>query len=93
MPNTPTLNEGGASGFGQRTWLAFFAPAGTPSAITNKLSEAIGTFVPTPDFRRELGSLAHEPMPMTGEALTTMIKEEAVQWGKTLKSLKLQPSK
>ena len=93
MPNTPTLNEAGATGFGQRTWLAFFAPAGTPSAITKKLSDSIGAFVPTPAFRKELGGLAHEPMPMTGEALTSMIKEEAVQWGVTLKSLKLQPSK
>jgi tripartite-type tricarboxylate transporter receptor subunit TctC len=93
MPNTPTLNEAGATGFGQRTWLAFFAPAGTPSAITKKLSDSIGAFVPTPAFRKELGGLAHEPMPMTGEALTSMIKEEAVQWGATLKSLKLQPSK
>jgi tripartite-type tricarboxylate transporter receptor subunit TctC len=93
MPNTPTLNEAGAKGFGQRTWLAFFAPAGTPSAITKKLSDSIGAFVPTPAFRKELGGLAHEPMPMTGEALTSMIKEEAVQWGATLKALKLQPSK
>lgn len=93
MPNTPTLNEAGATGFGQRTWLAFFTPAGTASAITKKLSDSIGAFVPTPAFRKELGGLAHEPMPMTGEAVTNMIKEEAAQWGVTLKSLKLQPSK
>jgi tripartite-type tricarboxylate transporter receptor subunit TctC len=73
--------------------VSIFAPAGTSSAVTNKLSDAISTFVPTPAFIKELGGLAHEPMPMTGDALTSMIKEETVQLGVTLKALKLQPSK
>lgn len=93
MPKVPSMREAGATGFAQRTWLAFFAPAGTPLAIIEKLSAETMEFVRDPAFRRELAGLGHEPWPLSGPELTALVREETDQWGVTLGKLNLQPAK
>src|SRR6185503_12860775 len=48
MPDLPTLQEQGLKGFECYTWNAILAPAGTPAAIVERLSESISTALADP---------------------------------------------
>lgn len=90
MPNVPTMDEAGVKGYGERTWLGFFAPAGTPRPILDRLSAEIQAFVTQPAFRQELAGVAHEPWNVTGPELTELVRKEADEWAVKVKTLKLK---
>ena len=90
MPNVPSMEEAGAKGFAQRTWLGFFAPASTPKAVVERLSEEIAAFVAQPSFRQELTGASHEPMKMTSADFTSMVRRETDEWGQRIKNIKLK---
>ena len=41
MPDVPTLNEAGLSGFSYDSWFGLMAPAGTPAAIIEKINKDV----------------------------------------------------
>lgn len=90
MPDIPTMNEAGAKGFAQRTWLGFFAPVGTPKAVVQRLSDDIQGFVVEPSFRNELAAAAHEPMKMSSTDFSAMVSRESEEWALRLKTIKLE---
>ena len=49
LPDVPTMNESGFSDFDDLTWFAFFAPAGTPPAIVERLNMEINKAMEMPD--------------------------------------------
>lgn len=53
LPGLPTVSEY-VPGFNYRAWLGFVAPAATPPAIINKLSEAFAKAAREPDVAAEL---------------------------------------
>jgi tripartite-type tricarboxylate transporter receptor subunit TctC len=52
-PELPLVRDV-VSGFDVKPWHGLMAPAGTPSAIVNKLSEAVQAFLRTPDAQGKL---------------------------------------
>lgn len=65
LPDTPTIAESGFPGFDDHTWFSFFAPAGTPPAIVNKLNAEIGRILQSPDIKARLDVLSLEFAPNT----------------------------
>ena len=59
-PEVPTLIEGGLTDFVALTFTGVVAPAGTPTAIVNRLNAAINTAVAEPDIIAALGKLGAE---------------------------------
>src|SRR4029077_13106964 len=57
LPNVPTLDEAGVSGFDYQPWYGVFAPAGAPSAILDALHDAINKVLADPEVA---GKLARE---------------------------------
>ena len=49
LPDVPTLVESGFSGFVTDTFVGFFAPAGTPPAVIDRLATATRTVLNNPD--------------------------------------------
>jgi tripartite-type tricarboxylate transporter receptor subunit TctC len=90
MPDIPTMNEAGAKGFAQRTWLGFFAPVGIPKAVVQRLSDEIQGFVVEPSFRNELAAASHEPMKMSSTDFSSMVSKESDEWAVRLKTIKLE---
>ena len=56
LPDTPSLSES-LKGFEFTNWFAFFAPAGTPPAIVEKLNQEFKAISEMPDIRAKLESL------------------------------------
>jgi tripartite-type tricarboxylate transporter receptor subunit TctC len=57
LPAVPTFKEAGAPKFIQRSWAGFFAPAGTPKTIVDKLSESIRTALSSPQIVERFGAM------------------------------------
>jgi tripartite-type tricarboxylate transporter receptor subunit TctC len=51
LPDVPTFRESGLPRFVARTWLALFAPAGTPKDSIKKLSEQFAEVVKSKEFQ------------------------------------------
>jgi tripartite-type tricarboxylate transporter receptor subunit TctC len=90
MPNVQSMEEAGVKGFAQRTWVGFFAPAGTPKEIVGYLSREIGAFVVQPSFRQDLASAYYEPWKVSGPELTSLVRTESEVWAVKAKSIKLK---
>jgi len=51
LPNVPTTAEAGLKGFELESWVAIFAPAGTPPEVVQKLTTGIQQALATPEAK------------------------------------------
>jgi len=54
LPDVPTMAEAGLPGFSVESWQGYFAPAGTPPAIVEKINRDIQTVLKAPDVHAKL---------------------------------------
>jgi tripartite-type tricarboxylate transporter receptor subunit TctC len=54
LPDVPTMAEAGLPGFAVESWQGYFAPAGTPQSIVEKINRDIQTVLKSPDVRAKL---------------------------------------
>jgi tripartite-type tricarboxylate transporter receptor subunit TctC len=85
LPDVPTVAET-VPGFSAVSWLAFVAPAKTPTPILNKLSEAVLSVSNTPEMHKYFAAQGVEPMPMKSAELGHFIKAEVDKWAKAAKA-------
>lgn len=53
LPNVPTLDESGLTGFEDTTFNGLFAPAGTPAPIINRLHSELAKILQSPDLVKQ----------------------------------------
>jgi tripartite-type tricarboxylate transporter receptor subunit TctC len=85
LPDVPTLQEAGVSGYDASVWLALLAPAGTPKEIVHKLNAEIARLLAAPDTKKALFDAGVEPTPSTPEEMTEFLQQELTRWGKVVK--------
>jgi tripartite-type tricarboxylate transporter receptor subunit TctC len=85
LPDVPTVNEQGLSGFDDLTWIAFFAPAGTPQDLVNRINSEINRALSAPDVRERLAQLGLEWRSNTSGEFATFLREEVNKWAKAVK--------
>jgi len=51
MPNVPTTAEAGLPSFQLESWVALYAPAGTPAPVINKLSDSVKQSLALPEVK------------------------------------------
>lgn len=72
LPDVPTFAEGGVAGFNFATWVAMYAPKGTPAPIVNRLNAEVRKALEDSAVREKLLSLGLEPAPNTPAQLAKM---------------------
>jgi len=82
LPDVPTIAESGYPGFEAADGYAYFAPAGTPREIVERLNRELVDILDSGDAREQLGGLGLEPMPGTSEELAKYMQREAETWGR-----------
>jgi tripartite-type tricarboxylate transporter receptor subunit TctC len=82
LPEIPTLIEAGVPGFDVSTWHGWFAPAGTPAAITSRLSAELAKAVQSPDLKRILAEDGGNPIGSNSEELRKLVAAEVPRWRK-----------
>jgi tripartite-type tricarboxylate transporter receptor subunit TctC len=85
LPDVPTVNEQGLSGFDDLTWTAFFAPAGMPQDLVNRLNSEINRALSAPEVRERLAQLGLEWKPNTSAEFAAFLRSEVEKWAKAVK--------
>ncbi len=82
LPGVKTIAEQGVPGYTYLAWQGFSAPAGTPVAIINKLSEAFAKVVRAPDVAAMLEAEGGAPVGSTPAQFRQLIVTETERWKK-----------
>jgi tripartite-type tricarboxylate transporter receptor subunit TctC len=85
LPDVPTVSEAGLGGYDSTGWFGVVAPAGTPTAIINRLNMEITGALNDPEIKTSLRKLGVEPTPSTVAEFDAYIKSETVKWAKVIK--------
>ena len=91
LPDLPTMNESGLSGFVTETWYGILVPAGTPAEVINTLNGVIVKAVQKPDFKARLAQLGADPIAETPEYFRKMLAQEIERWAKVVRISKAKP--
>ena len=85
LPDVATVAESGFPGYEDYTWIAFFAPTGTPEAYVTKLNHSIAAVLAIPETKERLAVLGFDPVSNTPEQFTEYIKVEVTKWARVIK--------
>ena len=90
MPKTPTLRETEID-LDATGWFGFYAPAGTPHDIVERLEKAIIEATQTPPARPKILAMGYEPTCTTADALRITQRAEFKQWGAIVRASGFKP--
>ena len=85
LPNVPTIAEAGVPGYDASTWYPLLAPAGTPTAIVDKMNAQLVAILASADVREKLQAQGIEPVGSTPAQLGAHLKSEMVKWEKVVR--------
>jgi len=87
MPDVPTLEEQGLSGFSAYAWWAILAPAATPKPIIDKFNAELTKALAQPELRKQLTeTLGMDLAVSSPDALQKFVAGEVERWGKVVKA-------
>jgi len=94
VPDVPTAEESGISGFAFANWVGIFAPKGTPKDIVGKLNGAVMSTLAEPSIRARLIDLGVE-IPsreqQTPDGFAAIQKTDIEQWWPIIKAAGIKP--
>ena len=85
LPDVPTFIESGVPGFTAESWIALFAPAGTPRPIIDRLQRDVAAVLALPEVRERYSALGLLPGGGTPEQLAAHLKEDYTRWEKVIR--------
>jgi tripartite-type tricarboxylate transporter receptor subunit TctC len=85
MPELPTVSEAGLPGYESAIWWGFFAPAGTPKEIADRLYKEIAAIMNSDEMKQTFDKQGSEIDLMDSAGFTKFIEAEMVKWGKVVK--------
>ncbi|MGQ0751900.1 MAG: Bug family tripartite tricarboxylate transporter substrate binding protein [Betaproteobacteria bacterium] len=91
LPDIPTMQEAGVSGYLYEQWLGLFAPAGTPPEIINRLNTEAVKILTSTDVRERLTKQALEAQSSTPEQLGKILRGDFPRMAKVVKQVGLKP--
>jgi tripartite-type tricarboxylate transporter receptor subunit TctC len=80
LPETPTMQEVGVSGFPPEVLFGLLAPAGTPATIIRQLNSAINDGLRSAEVRASLDAIGVEARIGTPQEFSGALDEQARQW-------------
>jgi len=85
LPDVPTVAESGFPGFDAQGWFGFFARAGTPADIINRLNAEARTVLAMPDVRERILAAGNESWWSTPEDFRAFVRTEIIKWAAAVK--------
>ena len=90
MPNVPTVAEAGLPGFELESWVALYAPAGTPAAIVNKLTQDVKKALELPEAKQRGDAAGIEVRYLNPQGTDALLKKEIALMQKAIKSANIK---
>lgn len=84
LPDVPTVAET-VPGYELSGWQGFWAPAGTPPAIVNRLNAAIVKVIHAPEMQKKIQELGYEPLGSSPKEMADRIHTELASWTTLIK--------
>jgi tripartite-type tricarboxylate transporter receptor subunit TctC len=86
LPDVPTLEESGFSGFDGVQWYGIVGPANLPAPVVERLNGEINKALATPELRARLAGEALDPMPMSPAEFGRYMQNDIAKWAKLAKA-------
>jgi tripartite-type tricarboxylate transporter receptor subunit TctC len=86
LPNVPTTAEAGLPGFELEAWVGLFAPAGTPPAVVQQLTDKVKAALATPEAKAVADRTGIEIRYLGPEALGALVQRETTYWSDVIKA-------
>lgn len=92
FPDVPTMGEAGFPGFEETApWVGLLAPAGTPAAIVNRLSEEMRKSLARPETIMRLKALGANTVGDTPADYLKFLKKDYERWARVIKASGVKP--
>jgi len=93
LPDVPTMTESGLPqvGFNPDVWMGIFAPAGTPSAVVDKLNREINAVLKSDEMAPTLKRFGYEAKITTPAEFEVFFAAELLKWPPVLRAAGLKP--
>lgn len=88
LPDVPTLNEAGLTGYEAVTFAGISVPKGTPKEIIDKVNRDIQAVIDGPDFRAKMAG--GEVVTSSPESYRQFLMAEQAKWGAVVKQVGLR---
>lgn len=86
LPDVPTVAQAAdLPDYESGSWIALFAPAGTPEPIVEKLNKEVIKIMETPEIKKKLLELGIEAEGSTPQELSGLIQSQTDKWQKFIK--------
>jgi tripartite-type tricarboxylate transporter receptor subunit TctC len=89
FPDTPTVDEMGLKGFDADTVFGFYAPAGTPTAVINRLNSEINRVLGQAPVRERIAALGGVPTPMSPAEFRAKAADDSRRFGAIIRERKI----
>jgi tripartite-type tricarboxylate transporter receptor subunit TctC len=85
LPEVPTVNEQGFSGFDDAAWTAFLVHAGTPQDLVNRLNSDLNAALLAPEVQKRLARSGLEWKSNTSGEFAAFLRSEVTKWAKAVR--------
>ena len=90
MPQVPTVAEAGLANFELESWVALYAPSGTPAAVLQKLSNDVKRAMELPETRQRADAAGIEVRFLTPAETTRVLERDTADWAKAIKAANIR---
>ena len=90
MPQVPTVAEAGLSNFELESWVAIYAPTGTPPAVLQKLSADLKRAMELPETRQRADAAGIEVRYLSPSETTRVLDRETADWTKAIRAANIR---
>lgn len=91
LAKLPTVSESGVPGYSAGSWYGYFAPAGTPPEVINKLNAVIKKSAQSTAFKNRVESEGLVIKTGTPEDFGKFVKAEELRWRTVIKNANIAP--
>jgi tripartite-type tricarboxylate transporter receptor subunit TctC len=91
LPDVPTVDESGVTGYDAASFYFVFAPAGTPKSNIDLIGEEMARIANKPDIKTTLIADGFEPAGYTPAQSTQFLQAELKKWSEAIRMAGLKP--
>jgi tripartite-type tricarboxylate transporter receptor subunit TctC len=90
FPELPTVAEAGVPGYDYSSWIALFAPKGTPAPVLSRLRTETARALALPGMKERLEKSGLELWAVGPEELASVMREDNARWVKVVREANIK---